>query len=277
MKILFKQQKCPTYPSASSSIISNCYFKELFGESDRKIINIRAHHHTDYEIHMVFDGHQIYECDGKSVRLGKGDFVIFPPGVRHKSLENSEDLHKYSLTFKSDFFESQKMLCGKTTDHINESLEFVAKESASPTVFSAQLCINRIFETVILLFRLCGFKEQPQEKSIERFDERLSLAKKYISDNLEQPLAVSDVAGYCYLSNKQLTRLFVSNEGLSPAKYITNERMKRICELIIDEDISFKEISIRFGYASECYFSTAFKKHSGMSPGYYRKMHKKSQ
>jgi len=240
-------------------------------------MNIRAHHHTDFEIHVVFDGHQTYECDSKAIRLDNGDFVIFPPGVRHKSVENSEDLHKYSFTFKSDFFESPKMLCGKTTDYINKSLEFVARESSCPTVFSAQLCINRIFETTLLLFRLCGFKEQPQKKITERFDERLALAKKYISDNLEQPLTVSDISNYCYLSNKQLTRLFVSNEGISPAKYITRERMKKICELIIDEDISFKEISIRFGYANECYFSTAFKKHSGVSPGVYRKMHKKSQ
>lgn len=276
MKILFRQQKDAEIPAVSPFAMSNCYFKELFGDSDRKIISIRAHHHTDFEIHVVFDGYQIYECDEKAIRLDKGCFIIFPPGVRHKSLENSEDLHKYSFTFKSDYFASSRMLHGKTTQYIDNSLEFVAKESLYPTVFSESLCINRIFETTLLLFRICGFKEQSREKTVQSYDERLVLAKKYISDNLEQALSVSDISGYCYISNKQLTRLFVSNEGISPAKYITRERMKKICELIVDGNLTFREISDRFGYANESYFSTAFKKHSGVSPGLYKKMHKKS-
>ncbi len=276
MKILFRQKKEAEFPQDSGIAFSNCYFKELFGDSDCGIINIRAHHHTDFEIHVIFDGYQTYECDGKTTRLDKGDFIIFPPGVRHKSVENSENLHKYSFTFKSDYFEGSHMFHGKTTEYINQSLEFVAKESLCPTFFSSALCINRIFETTLLLFRLCGFKEQPQERVEEAFDERLTLAKKYISDNLEQPLSVGDVSNYCYLSSKHLTRLFLKGEGISPAKYIMRERMKRICELIIDGDLNFKEISARFGYANECYFSTAFKKYSGVSPGLYKKMHHKT-
>lgn len=276
MKILFRQKKDAVFPKALSSVISNCYFKELFGDSDRKIINIRAHHHTDFEIHVIFGGYQIYECADEVIRLEKGDFIIFPPHIRHKSVENSENMHKFSFTFKSEYFECDHMLHGKTTDYINQRLEFVAKESLCPKVFSESLCINGIIETTLLLFRICGFKEQPQKKADEAFDERLALAKKYISDNLEQPLAVSEVSNYCYLSSKQLTRLFISGEGMSPAKYITRERMKKICELILEEDITFKEISAKFGYASECYFSTAFKKHTGVSPGLYKKMHQKT-
>ncbi len=275
MKILFKQPKEPSASALGASLLRNCYFKELSWDSDRGILHNKAHHHTDFEIHILADGTQIYEWNGENVTLCKGDFVLFPPGVRHRSVENSENLRKYSITFKCEVFETNQVLCGKISDEMRAAVRFVATECVCPTVFSAQLCLNRIFEMTLLLFRLCGFEESSVKNLSESTDERLVLAKKYIADNIEQPISVSDISSYCYLGEKQITRLFIKNEGISPAKYINRERMKRICELIREKDLSFKEISLRFGYANECYFNTAFKKHSGMSPGQYRKMYKK--
>ncbi len=258
-----------------ASLLRNCYFKELSGDSDRGILHNKAHHHTDFEIHILADGAQTYEWNDENVRLCDGDFVIFPPSVRHRSVENSENMRKYSVTFKSEVFDTNRVLCGRISDEILAAVRFVVSECASPTVFSEHLCLNRIFEMALLLFRLCGFEESPVKNLPESTDERLVLAKKYIADNIEQPISVSDISSYCYLSEKQITRLFIKNEGISPARYINRERMKKICELIREKDLSFKEISLRFGYANECYFNTAFKKHSGMSPGQYRKMYKK--
>lgn len=274
MKILFKQKKDAktTFPQ---NFLSNCYFKELTAASDHGIMSVRPHHHTDYEVHIILEGRQIYESCGECVEINEGEFIIFPPSVRHKLIKNSENLRKYSIVFKSDLFEKDKAFYGKISDEVKYALDFVVSECASPTVFSAQLCINRIFETVLLLFRLCGIKESPSEQLPESSDERIVLAKKYISDNIEQPISVRDISGYCYLSEKQMSRLFIKSEGIPPASYITKARMERICELIIEDELTFKEISLRFGYANECYFNTAFKKYSGMSPGQYRKMYKK--
>ena len=275
MKILFKQKKEQANVAFSQNFISNCYFKELSAASDHGIMNVRAHHHTDYEVHIILEGWQIYESCGQSVTVEKGDFMIFPPSVRHKSLKNSDNLRKYSIVFKSELFEKDKAFYGKISEEVQRALDFIVGECARPTVFSPQLCVNRIFETVLLLFRLCGVKELPYEKISESSDERIVLAKKYISDNIEQPISVRDISGYCYLSEKQMSRLFIKNEGVSPAKYIMRARMEKICELIIEDELTFKEISLRFGYVNECYFNTAFKKYSGMSPGQYRKMYKK--
>lgn len=275
MKILFKQKKEVLQTDGAHQFLSSCYFKELSAAADHGIISVRAHHHTDYEIHIILDGSQVYESCGEKFTLQKGDFIIFPPSVKHKSLNNTENLRKYSIVFKSDVFEKEGAFCGKITAQIENALGFIVSECANPTVYSSFLCVNRIFETTLLLFRLCGVKESPVQPTKESSDERIELAKKYISDNLEQPISVRDIASYCYLSDKQMSRLFLKNEGISPAKYITRQRMEKICELIIEGEITFKEISIRFGYANEYYFNTAFRKYSGMSPGQYRKMYRK--
>ena len=103
-------------------------------------------------------------------------------------------------------------------------------------------------------------------------DARFEMVKKFISDNVEQNLSVADVASYCHLSARQLTRIFLDKEGISPAKYINSERMKKIGECIKNSDLTLQQISDRFSYNNEYYFNASFKKYFGVPPLTYRKM-----
>ena len=83
---------------------------------------------------------------------------------------------------------------------------------------------------------------------------------------------VTDVSKYCYLSAKQLTRIFQRFEGISPGEYVINKRIKRIEKLLADQNLTLKQIGSMMNFANEYYFNTFFKKYSGMPPGEYRKM-----
>ena len=102
-------------------------------------------------------------------------------------------------------------------------------------------------------------------------DPRLAMAKQYIIDNAEQKLSVSEVAAYCALSEKQLTRLF-DTEDTTPAEFIRSQKIKLIEQMLSDGNASLKEISDKMNFSNEFYFNTFFKKYSGMTPGEYRKM-----
>ena len=277
MKIHYKQQKNGSYNVASPAggILRDCYFKELAGDCDRSIISARSHHHSEFEIHIVIKGHQIYETEYENICLSEGEFVIFPPKFKHRSTESDDRMKKYSITFKSDIFETNKAFCGKINSDIINNIAFITSESENDGCFSPMLVHNRIFETVLLLFRIGGFKELKLPKPDMESDERMALAEKYISDNIEHSVTVNDIASYCYLSTKQLTRIFLKYKNTTPAAYINAERMTRIRTLVTESNLTFKEISRNFGFSDECYFNAAFKKHNGMSPGQYRKMHGK--
>jgi AraC-like DNA-binding protein len=83
---------------------------------------------------------------------------------------------------------------------------------------------------------------------------------------------VGEVAKYCYLSTKQLTRIFNVYEGVSPGEYIIKARVAKIKKLISDKSFSLKQISDIMHFNNEYYFNAFFKKHSGLPPGEYRKM-----
>lgn len=67
-----------------------------------------------------------------------------------------------------------------------------------------------------------------------------------------------------------LMRLFHRHLGVSPLEYRERIRHERACRLLQSPQFSIKEISEQLGYCSQLYFSSAFRKRTGVSPSAYR-------
>lgn len=84
--------------------------------------------------------------------------------------------------------------------------------------------------------------------------------------NIEEPLTIPEIAEHVKLSPRQLERLFVQHEGLTPARYYMGVRIERARELILYSNHSAIEIAIACGFASSSYFAQWFKRIQGVSP-----------
>lgn len=94
---------------------------------------------------------------------------------------------------------------------------------------SAILIENRYIEMLVMLLRISGFKENIVKESNKHGNNRsISAAIQFINDNIEHKLTVTDVATYCHVSVRHLTREFKSVERIAPAKYIRQEKMNTI-------------------------------------------------
>ncbi len=271
MKILYKQSEQDKNSSLSHFGVQNCYLKKLSIDRDHSSITKKSHHHTGFEVHIVTEGYQEYEVGGTVYQLEKGNFLTIYPNVPHTVLCSAPQTQKYSITFNKQMDAPFPSLFGMCTQRIWEDLAFILNEASLKREISDMLMENIILEILVLSFRLSGIKEK--ERHI-RQDENatLALAKQYIDDNIETALCVADVSTYCYLSTKQLTRLFKKFEDISPGEYIINRRVKHIEKLLTDHSLSLKQISVLMNFDNEYYFNAFFKKHSGMPPGEYRKM-----
>ena len=69
--------------------------------------------------------------------------------------------------------------------------------------------------------------------------------------------------GYDY---SYLNDLFASLEGKTIGKYIVDQKIEKIKELLTYDELSLSEIAWRMGYSSVQYLSAQFKKHTGMTP-----------
>lgn len=79
----------------------------------------------------------------------------------------------------------------------------------------------------------------------------------YISSQIHQD--------YNYLSN-----LFSEVEGTTIEKYFINQRIERVKELLVYDELSLSEIANELGYSSVGYLSNQFKKITGFTPSHFK-------
>lgn len=71
---------------------------------------------------------------------------------------------------------------------------------------------------------------------------------------------------YSYLSS-----LFSSIEGATIEKYIINQKIEKVKELLVYDELTLSEIAYQLGYSSVQHLSNQFKKNTGFSPSGFKK------
>lgn len=270
MKILYRQPEEGSILEKAG--LHNCYLKLLQTIYDTP--SQKEHHHRDYELHMILEGGQYYQAEGKNYRLTPGRMLLIPPGIPHRVLESLPQTRKVGITFRLTEGGIPGCREGAMPQRLLENLTVLEAEARGKQAFSGLLLESCLLETVLTALRCAGLEAKSLPQRTEE-NAVLSLAKQYIADNIDRAPEVDTVAQYCYVSSKQLTRLFQRIEGLSPGAYILQTRVARMEELLREGTQSLKQISETMHFSSEYYCNAFFKKHAGMPPGAYRKMHEK--
>lgn len=89
--------------------------------------------------------------------------------------------------------------------------------------------------------------------------------KMNLSDYLKKELHHD----YNYLSN-----LFSEVEGTTIEKFYIAQKIEKVKELLVYDELTLSEIAYRLNYSSVGYLSNQFKKVTGLSPSHFKKMGK---
>lgn len=87
--------------------------------------------------------------------------------------------------------------------------------------------------------------------------------KRNLSDLLSEEL------GQDY---KHISTVFSEITGTTIEKFHIRHKIERVKELIVYNQLSLKEIAFQMGYSSEAYLSNQFKKVTGFTPSYFKKI-----
>ena len=69
-----------------------------------------------------------------------------------------------------------------------------------------------------------------------------------------------------------LSSLFSDVEGITLERYIILQRIERVKELMVYDELSLSQIADKLGYSSINHLSTQFKKITGLSPSHFKKV-----
>lgn len=88
-----------------------------------------------------------------------------------------------------------------------------------------------------------------------------------ITVNLSDYLSQDLMQDYPTLSN-----LFSEVEGITIEKYFIHQKIERVKELLIYDEMTLNEIAHLLNYSSVAYLSNQFKKNTGFTPSYFKQL-----
>lgn len=108
------------------------------------------------------------------------------------------------------------------------------------------------------------------------YDRKTSLVertKSLVIDKIHHHLSLSEALTWAdylnkhlHLDYKYLSSLFSSQENITLEHYIILQKIERIKELLIYDELTLTEIADQLSYSSSAYLSNQFKRHTGLTP-----------
>lgn len=142
-------------------------------------------------------------------------------------------------------------------------------EKAEDSDFCCEQLIRLNIE--MLLISLIRSNKNKKPLAIKKNSTILAEITDYLSENVEKKVVFYDVVKKFNLSPSVLKKIFREQVGCGVMDYFTRLKIDRAKEMIREEKYNFTEISERLEFNNSQYFTTVFKRVSGMTPSEYAK------
>jgi transcriptional regulator GlxA family with amidase domain len=130
----------------------------------------------------------------------------------------------------------------------------------------------QVARQLVLFIRRPGGQEQFSTVLAGQAAERPSLRglQAWIADHLDLDLSVAALAKRTYMSERNFSRLFSRQVGVSPASYVQSVRLERARTLLETTDFQLEEIAQRCGFGTVETMRRGFGRRLHLSPSEYR-------
>lgn len=213
----------------------------------------------------------IYHSQNNQLKLQKGKWYLIPAGCSFRYECNETMKHFYFHVRLSDFDGVDLLQCFKKPYKIeNKNFDFkIAQKCLSSNCLTDGFLLRQTVFEVLLSF----IKEHNISINKDDYSPCIFKALFYIRQNLSINLTISEIAENIFVSKSTLTKHFKRELSTTVNEYICNTVMGKAEELLVGSNISILDISQKFGFSDQFYFSRLFKKKFGKSPREYRKSH----
>ena len=138
-------------------------------------------------------------------------------------------------------------------------------------------------------FQLDKIKKSLEENGFELIDSRnaniiervkiliIKLIHHNSTENQSDINLHNEIIKEAGLSYQYVSSLFSSMEGITIEKFIIHQKIEKVKELIVYDELTLSEIAYRLGYSSVQHLSNQFKKVTGLSPSYFKKLKSKKR
>ncbi len=235
-------------------------------------------------------------ADGERFTLRQGEIYFHKPYEEHM-LKVIKGIcpNVFIITFQCssiamNYFENRKMEADiLTKQHISAIIHEASSTFDLPfnDPFANELKLKddgRLFagdqSTLIrlelMLIELVRRNETTPKMSAKRYtkdiitDEFCLRVIEYLEKRIYEKINMEEMSRALSFSKSYIYKKFVAESGYSVVDYFTIMKTTEAKRLIRETKMNFFEISERLGFSSSHYFSTVFKRYTGMTPSQYK-------
>lgn len=168
------------------------------------------------------------------------------------------------------------MVCNRCKMVVKSTLENLRLHPVKVELGEIELQENDISvvkEQLIQELQSLGFDllDNKKTKTIEK-------VKNLITDLVQNKNSVLKVTLSEYLSGElnqdysSLSNLFSEVEGITIEKYYILQKIEKVKELLVYDELTLSEIAFQLNYSSVAYLSNQFKKVTGLTPSYFKNL-----
>lgn len=224
---------------------------------------------------------QILDAQGEA---SIGDIVLCPPNTPfHRKVVNVLTFHFCQFDWKTEEETGEEgfssmpygLIRLKDTARLSSTLAYLKRFSREPDVPSSAM-YKKHFLTDLFLMMVSERKMEAIDESNEEAakDPVMQEARLWLERRYAEPISLQQLADYLSVSRVQLTRRFKKIHGVPPIDFLTDLRLKKAGELLLETNLTLDRIAKECGYENGFYLSRVFSKHYGTSPSQYRAAYK---
>lgn len=223
-------------------------------------IENRATHSFLIRVH----GSVLYDFHDKSILVNQGEMMFVPKGSNYFYRMVSDNAVYTSINFNADIPDPHPVLY--SLENFYEA-EYISMNFADLWNFGTQAdkykCLSLFYNLLSYLSTIenTGYAEKSKFKVI-------APAVQYLKEHVyDCTLRTDFLHRLCGISDTYFRRIFMTNFGMTPQKYIISRRLSHARSILESCDYaSIGEVALSAGFSDPLYFSKAFKKMYGISP-----------
>ena len=231
-----------------------------------------VHRQNAYLITYVCEGEATLSVGGRRLSLGAGDaYVMFPESGASYTTAPRRPWSIRWVTVTGAQLQTLLPLLGFTEENpVHRVADPERVETLLKTLFNQAMKADVAGKIagMALLYELFSCLAPRAAAPIQ--NSRIAEAVGYINRHYAEELSVNALAERVHLNGNYFSKLFTTQVGISPQRYIARLRMEKAKELLRYTELAVGEIAIAVGMADALYFSRAFKQYTGLSPSAYR-------
>lgn len=242
------------------------------------------HCHETVEIALVLDGSCDFMGNNEPLPVNTGELcIIFPHTIHGFTVRSKAACHFLQAHIYPQYFLDM-------SPQVAQELPFIHHMTDERSAYFLRSCTPELLSCMQRLCREAGTLDVPFHRALANtyvaemifllsrditqthrqvftIDNPLAIhAINYINSHIEQKMSLESIAEECHVSPRYLSQVFKKSVNITVNAYISIAKIDRAISYITSEQMQFSEVASILGFSSAQYFSTVFKKYTGVTP-----------